>query len=83
MKVVRDRLDYKVISMKEFDQFHDQMWKIKGKASLVDFSETTNCENGEISKSVEVQMEDYSGKISIAVFDTYAVLLNGVTTGYG
>ena len=56
------------------------MWKIKGKVSVVEFSETTNLENEDISKSVEVQMEDFSGKISILAFDTHAVLLNGLAT---
>ena len=48
------------------------MWKIKGKVSIVEFSETNNLENGEVSKGVELNLEDYSGKISIAAFDKYA-----------
>ena len=80
IKDLRDCLDNNVILMKDLDQFDDQMGRIKGKFLLIDFSETTDIENGKISKSIEVQMEDYSGKISIASSDTHAVLLNGVAT---
>ena len=69
-------MDDNAIPIKDFDQCYDQMWMIKAKVSLVDFSNTTNLENGENSRSVDVQMEDYSGKISIVTFDTHAVLLN-------
>ena len=77
---LRDRLDNNAIPIKFFDQCHDQMWKIKGKVSLVEFSVTANLENGEISKSVEVHMEDYLGKITIVAFDTHALLLNKFVT---
>ena len=80
IKDLRDRLNNNGIPIKFFDQCHYQMWKIKGKVSVVELSETTNLENGDTSKSVEVQMEDSSGKISIASFDTHTVLLNGLTT---
>ena len=77
---LRDRLDNNAIPIKNFDQCHDQMWKIKGKVSLVEFSETTNLENGDISRSVDVHMEDYSGKITILAFDRHAVSLNRLVT---
>ena len=51
-----------------------------GNVSLVEFSETTNLENGDISRSVEVHMEDYSGKITIVAFDTHAITLNKLMT---
>ena len=77
---LRDRLNNNVIPIKFFDQFHNQMWKIRGNISVVDFSETTNLENGDISKSVEVQMKDYEGQIAILSFDRHAVLLNELAT---
>ena len=43
---------------------------------MLDFSETTNFENGEVSMSVELTLKDYSGKISIVGFDKYAESLN-------
>ena len=73
-------MDNNVVPINFFDKFHNQIWKIKGNISVVDFSGTTNLENGDISKSVGVQMEDYSGKISIAAFDTHTVLLNRLAT---
>ena len=80
IKDLMDRLDNNAIPIKNFDQCHDQMWKIKGKVSLVEFSETTNLENGDISRSVDVHMEDYSGKINILAFDRHAVSLNKLVT---
>ena len=80
IKDLRDCLDNNVILMKDLDQFHDQMGRIKGKFLLIDFSETTDIENGKISKSIEVQMEDYSGKISIDAFEAHAVLPNKLVT---
>ena len=71
IKDLRDILDNNDIPKRNFHQCHNQMWKIKGKVLLVEFSKTTNLENGDISESVEVQMEDYSGKISIAAYDSY------------
>ena len=76
IKDLKDRLDKRVITIKDFEQFHNRMWKIKGKVSIVEFSETNNLENGEVSKGVELNLEDYSGKISIAAFDKYAELFN-------
>ena len=35
-------------------------------------------ENGEVSKSVKLNLEDYSGKISMDAFDEYAELLNEI-----
>ena len=60
IKDLRDRLNNNGIPIRFFDQCHDHMWKIKGKVSVVELSETTNLENGDISKSV--QMKDYLGK---------------------
>ena len=67
-----------VFQYKNFDQCHDHMWKIKGNVSVVELSETTNLEIGDISKSV--QMKYYLGKITILAFDRHAALLNGLAT---
>ena len=77
---LRDRLDNNAIPIKNFDQCHDQMWKIKGKVSLVEFSETTNLQNGDIDQGINVHMEDYSGKITILAFDKHAISLNKLVT---
>ena len=77
---LRDRLDNNAIPIKNFDQCHDQMWKIKGKVSLVEFSETTNLQNGDINQGINVHMEDYSGKITILAFDKHAISLNKLVT---
>ena len=80
IKDLRDRLDNNAIPIKNFDQCHDQMWKIKGKVSLVEFSETTNLQNGDINQGINVHMEDYSGKITILSFDKHAISLNKLVT---
>ena len=77
---LRDRLDNNAIPIKNFDQCHDQMWKIKGKVSLVEFSETTNLQNGDIDQGINVHMEDYSGKITILAFDKHAISVNELVT---
>ena len=77
---LRDRLDNNAIPIKISDQCHDQMWKIKGKVSLVEFSETTNLQNGDIDQGINVHMEDYSGKITILAFDKHAISLNKLVT---
>lgn len=77
---LRDRLDKNTIPIKNFDECHDQMWKIKGKVTLVNLTETTNLENGEKNQGINVHMEDYSGKITIVAFDTHAISLNKLVT---
>ena len=77
---LRDRLDKNTIPIKIFDECHDQMWKIKGKVTLVNLTETTNLENGEKNQGINVHMEDYSGKITIVAFDTHAISLNKLVT---
>ena len=77
---LRDRLDKNTIPKIFFDECHDQMWKIKGKVTLVNLTETTNLENGEKNQGINVHMEDYSGKITIVAFDTHAISLNKLVT---
>ena len=62
MNDLKDCLNNDTIPIKFFDQCHDQMWKIKGKVSLVEFSETTNLQNGDIDQGIEVHMEHSSGE---------------------
>ena len=77
---LRDRLDKNTIPIKNFDECHDQMWKIKGKVTLVNLTETTNLENGEKNQGINGHIEDYSGKITIVAFDTHAISLNKLVT---
>ena len=76
LKDFRDRLEKKVLPIKDFNNFYDKEWMIKGCAS--EGQMTRMGKDGNISKMYTMKITDYSGSLSITTFGKHAELLSKI-----
>ena len=73
----RDRLEKNVSLIKDFEQYHDQMWKIKGVVQVVnDDSMNVDTIRFGMGKMIVLEFGDYSGSLNITAFDRNAEILS-------
>ena len=76
VKDARDRLDKKVLPIKDFNKFYDKEWMIKGRVSEGQMRRMGK--DDKISKMYTMKITDYSGSSSITTFGKHAELLNKI-----
>lgn len=73
----RDRIEKNVKLIKDFEQYHDQMWKIKAVVQNVNNdSMSTDTIRFGMGKMLVLECEDYSGSLNIIAFDRNAEILS-------
>ena len=73
----RDRMENNVTLIKDFDQYHDQMWKIKAVVQVVnDDSMNIDTIRFGMGKMIVLEFGDYSGSLNITAFDRNAEILS-------
>ena len=76
LKDARDRLEKKVLPIKDFNNFYDKEWMIKGCVSEGQMTRMGKDDN--ISKMYTMKITDYSGSLSITTFGKHAELLSKI-----
>lgn len=73
----RDRMEKNVKLIKDFEQYHDQMWKIKAVVQNVN-DDSMNIETMRfgMGKMIDLEFGDYSGSLNIIAFDRNAEILS-------
>ena len=73
----RDRMEKNVTLIKDFEQYHDQMWKIKGIVQEVnDDSMNMDTIIFGMGKMIVLEFGDYTGSLNISAFDRNAEILS-------